>query len=293
MTTDEYIAELTRLLYSLPNQEREEAVAFYRESIADRMDDGLSEEEAVASMGSPAEAACAILSNRAESAPVDDVSDEAPEPIPDQPSFWQRLKHGQLTPFEWVGVVLGSVIWLPLLAAAFGVAVGAAAVVLSLYLCVWVLIGCVWIIGGAMVIAAPANQLFVFWGLQVGNAPYALVNVGYSLFAFGVGVWVLRGALALTKLFLHAHEQVACAVRKQPLPPQPVKQAPRPGVAAFFNICLIIAGVGLVSVAAGYTLSGFDWRIFLTSVDVDGTLTIGGTSVSIPERFLPHITTTA
>ena len=288
MTAEEYIAELTRLLYSLPEQEREEALAFYRESIADRMDDGFTEEEAVASLASPTEAACAILSNRAESAPEPQpgpVAEAATESAAARPSFWARLKRGQLTPLEWVGVILSSVIWLPLLAAAIGVAAGVFAVILSLYLCVWVLIGCVWITGGAMVLAAPLNCAFILWGLQLGNVPYALVNAGYSLVAFGSGAWILRGALKLTKPFVRGHRKAACAARKQPWPPEAASspQQPRPEWSMFFTICLILLGVGLACVLAGYALSGFDWRVFLTSFNENGTILIGGTQVKLPD----------
>ena len=299
MTAEEYIAELTRLLYSVPEPEREEAVAFYRESIADRIDDGLSEEEAVASLVSPAEAACAILSNRAETeeSAVSEVADASAEAVeaasmepvrPVQPaSFWTRLKHGQLTPWEWVGVVLGSIIWLPLLAAAFGVAVGVVAVIFSLYLCLWVLIACVWITGAALVVAAPANVVFILWGAQLGNVSYVLVNAGYSLIAFGGGMWILRGALKLTKLFLRAHKKVACAITKAPYVPEvPTASVRRPGVTTFFTVCLILLGAGFASVLAGYVLSGFDWRIFITSFNRDGSIYIGGTLVEHPEQLL-------
>ena len=48
MNKEEYRLQLATLLYSLPEKEREEAVAFYMEMITDRMDEGMSEEEAKA-----------------------------------------------------------------------------------------------------------------------------------------------------------------------------------------------------------------------------------------------------
>lgn len=295
MTAQEYIAELSRLLYSLTDQEREEAVAFYRESIADRIDDGQTEEEAVASMVSPAEAACAILSNQTEaSASMAQETDEIEAELPEQPrelvqppSFWMRLRHGQLTPLEWVGVILSSVIWLPLVIATFGIALGIAVVLFALYLCAWVLIGCVWIIGAALVVAAPANTVFILLGLQIGNIPFELVNAGYSLVAFGSGMWVLRGALALTKLFMRAHKMVACKIEHTPYVPEAsAPSATRSGMTTFFTICLILIGAGFASVLAGYVLSGFDWHVFTTSFNKDGSVVIGGMKVDHPERFL-------
>ena len=51
MTKQEFLAELREKLKGLPEQDLEERLSFYSESIEDRMEDGLSEEEAVAGVG--------------------------------------------------------------------------------------------------------------------------------------------------------------------------------------------------------------------------------------------------
>ena len=48
MTRDEFLGRLGELLACLPAEQVEETKAFYAEAIADRMEDGMSEEEAVA-----------------------------------------------------------------------------------------------------------------------------------------------------------------------------------------------------------------------------------------------------
>ena len=53
MTRDEFLGRLGELLACLPAEQVEETKAFYAEAIADRMEDGMSEEEAVAAMGAP------------------------------------------------------------------------------------------------------------------------------------------------------------------------------------------------------------------------------------------------
>ena len=55
MTRDEFLGRLGELLACLPAEQVEETKAFYAEAIADRMEDGMSEEEAVAAMGTPGE----------------------------------------------------------------------------------------------------------------------------------------------------------------------------------------------------------------------------------------------
>ena len=55
MTHDEFLGRLGELLACLPAEQVEETKAFYAEAIADRIEDGMSEEEAVAAMGTPGE----------------------------------------------------------------------------------------------------------------------------------------------------------------------------------------------------------------------------------------------
>ena len=55
MTRDEFLGRLGELLACLPADQVEETKQFYAEAIADRMEDGMSEEETVAAMGAPGE----------------------------------------------------------------------------------------------------------------------------------------------------------------------------------------------------------------------------------------------
>ena len=52
MTKIEFILSLSRALQGLPQSDVTERLEFYNEMIDDRIEDGLSEEEAVAAIGS-------------------------------------------------------------------------------------------------------------------------------------------------------------------------------------------------------------------------------------------------
>ena len=67
MTKQEFLSELERALGKLPHAEVEQALAFYDEAISDRMEDGLSEAEAVADLGPIDEIAAQIA---AETPPI-------------------------------------------------------------------------------------------------------------------------------------------------------------------------------------------------------------------------------
>ena len=268
-----YRKKLTELLGELPEEERDDAVAFYLEAIADRIDEGMTESDAVASAPTPEEAAAAILLNAGESSigtsqaacegmqriphQLEDDAElvlsgeessrigaegnaaenvkqpksamdpfatkpaaesfsssqnstlgaEAAGSAPAKPeSFWRRLRKGRLTPMEWVGVVLASPVALCVAAVALGLAITVAALILmaalvaaALVLVAWILVLACWIVGISLTVASPACLLFVIWGLQVGDVPYALVQLGYGCFAFGTGIWALHGCKALTR----------------------------------------------------------------------------------------------
>lgn len=53
MTKQEFLLRIRNGLAALPKEDIEKSVEYYREMIDDRMEDGLSEEEAVAAIGSP------------------------------------------------------------------------------------------------------------------------------------------------------------------------------------------------------------------------------------------------
>lgn len=99
MTRDEFLGRLGELLACLPVEQVEETKAFYAEAIADRMEDGMSEEEAVAAMGTPGEVAEATLDD-----------------LPAVPRAIARTRQ-RSTALLWVLTIVGSPVWVPLLAA--------------------------------------------------------------------------------------------------------------------------------------------------------------------------------
>ena len=61
MRKQEFIDRLRENLSGLPTAETEERLDFYEEMIEDRMEEGISEEEAVAAIGSPDKIAAQII----------------------------------------------------------------------------------------------------------------------------------------------------------------------------------------------------------------------------------------
>ena len=141
MTRDEFLGRLGELLACLPAEQVEETKAFYAEAIADRMEDGMSEEEAVAAMGTPGEVAEATLDD-----------------LPAVPRAIARTRRRSTT-LLWVLTIVGSPVWVPLLAAF-------AAVAVTVYICIWLLALCVWIVAAALGGVGVVELLFAVSGVR-------------------------------------------------------------------------------------------------------------------------------
>ena len=101
MNKSEFIAALEQKLKGLPREDAEQSIAFYEEMIQDRMEEGLSEEEATAAIGSVEEIAAQTLAD----IPLAKLVKEKVTPS-------RRFKA-----WEILLLVLGAPLWLPLLLA--------------------------------------------------------------------------------------------------------------------------------------------------------------------------------
>ena len=108
MTKKAFLSELRAALSALPEQEQNERLRFYAEMIDDRMEDGMTEEEAVAAVGNTNEIAQRIHTEAAVQAPQQGVR------------VWLILL-----------LVLGSPLWLSLYAALWAVIISLWAVFVS------------------------------------------------------------------------------------------------------------------------------------------------------------------
>lgn len=149
-------------------------MAFYDEMILDRMEEGMSEEEAVATLDAPGVVAEAIL-------------DDLPA-VPRAMAKTRRKSRVLL----WVLVILGFPVWGALLAAA-------AITVMSFYAVVWIFVAVVWGISAMLVLACPVFVLLAVCGVITGHPAYTLAQFGASLVALGIGLLLVRAAYELTR----------------------------------------------------------------------------------------------
>lgn len=174
MTKDEFLKRLGELLACLPEDQVRESQEFYAEAIDDRMEDGMSEQEAVAAMGTPGAAAEAILDD-----------------LPAVPRAIAKTRR-RSTVLLWALVILGSPVWLAL-------GIGFLAVAVCVYVCIWILALCVWIVAIVLGAMSPVVGVLAVDGLIIGNAPFALAMAGAALGLLGAALLVGAGAWLVSK----------------------------------------------------------------------------------------------
>lgn len=163
MTKQEFLSELERALGKLPHAEVEQALAFYDEAISDRIEDGLSEAEALAGLG-----------------PVDEIAAQIAAETPPIPRAIARANTGSRT-LNIVLLAVFSPIWIPIVLAL-------AAAALAVYVAIWAVIAALWAVDAVLVLM-PFAGLAALASTVGGGMPLPGVFVfGLSLVSSGFGL---------------------------------------------------------------------------------------------------------
>ena len=164
MNRNEFMTELATLLGGLPQDDVKRWLEYYKEMLDDRVEDGMSEQEAVADLGDLAEIVKDVLG---------------------QTSITKLIKNRvkpsrKLRVWEIILICLGSPIWL-------SVAISLVAVFLSVYISLWsVLIGCyAGVLGGLVGGVLGGLGAAVAFAMK-GSIPSVLLMLGGAFACFGV-----------------------------------------------------------------------------------------------------------
>ena len=183
MNKQQFLNALEVKLCGLPSEDAQKTLDFYAEMIDDRIDDGLSEEDAVAAIGN-----------------IHDISNEILKDIPMPKLVKQAAKNSRaLSAWEIVLLILGSPIWLSLIIAAI-------AVVLSVYVVLWSVIISLYAVFFSLAVCGIAGvfvfPVFAFMGNTVQGVfliGCGLVCVGLAILMFMVSNLATKGILWLSR----------------------------------------------------------------------------------------------
>ncbi len=174
MTKKEFLQQLRSLLSGLSQEDIQSSLDYYGEMIDDRVESGMSEQEATAELGAPQNIAHDIL-----------LEMPLPKVIKSKCNRKRTWKA-----WEIVLLAVGSPVWLSLL-------VALVVVILASYAVLWVVIGALWISDAA--IFASSILLFI---TTFGAPPMMVLLIcGAGLAFIGLSVLMFFGCLKLTVLF--------------------------------------------------------------------------------------------
>ena len=197
MSKQEFLMQLRKGLSGLPQEDIEERLTFYSEMIDDRMEEGFSEGEAVAAVGSAQEIAAQVVAE-----------------IPFAKIAKERIKSKRrLSASEIVLLALGSPIWLSLGIAVF-------AVILSIYVLLWAVMISLWSVFVSLAACSIGAVLACVVFTVGGNGVSGVATLAAGVVCAGLAIFMFYGCKAATKGTLILTKKMAiwtknCFIKKE------------------------------------------------------------------------------
>ncbi len=197
MHKQQFLSALEDGLSCLPEEDIKRSVEYYSEMIDDRMDDGLSEAEAISGLGAADALAGKVLLET---------------PLPKLVRARVRPNRA-LRAWEILLLILGAPMWLPLLLLA-------ACVVLTIYIVFWSVIVCLYAAVLSIAACGIAGVAGVVMFLMRGSVAQALFVLGAGMACMGLAIFAFFGVHAVTKGLLRLSGMLlrrikACFIRKE------------------------------------------------------------------------------
>ncbi|MBP3370102.1 MAG: DUF1700 domain-containing protein [Clostridia bacterium] len=190
MTKNEFLFELGQRLSGLPKQDIVASLDYYSELIDDHIENGMTEEEAINSLGSIDEIVAQILGDT----PLKKIVKEKVRP------------KRPLRAWEIVLLILGSPVWVPLLLAAL-------IVILAVYIVIWSIVVTFFAVDaslGAVSIAGIAASPFLF---AAANPGLALMFIGAALVCAGLCILFFLASDRITRLIIWLSKKILLLIK--------------------------------------------------------------------------------
>ena len=190
MTKQEFLAQLEQGLSSLPRQDIEERVSFYSEMIDDRMEEGLSEEQAVADVGSVEEIIAQAMEDRSLLRQITD----------------KVIPKRRLTGLEIALIILGAPLWISLL-------VGILVISLSGYVVIWSTAVTLWAVFGALAGTGLGCILCgILYAVQ-GHTVSAVALAGTGLICTGIAILLFYSSKLTTTGLVYVTKMITKGIK--------------------------------------------------------------------------------
>ncbi len=192
MTREEFSEKLRKKISGLPEDEIEGRVSFYNEIIDDRMEEGMSEEDAVESIGT-----------------VDFVADQIMAEIPFSKLIEHKVNQSNAG-LEGEKRNTGRVITL---IALFPVWIILFALILALYIVLWALVLSLYIVVIAFALVSLSGIPGTAYMFVQGRNPEALLVLGVAIFLAGLAIVLVFASVAATRGTVRLMKRIALGVK--------------------------------------------------------------------------------
>lgn len=188
MSKQEFLNELRKGLFGLPQEDIERSIDFYSEMIDDRIEEGLTEAQATAAVGSVKDIVSQILSETS-------------------PNRAVKVKPNRtLKAWEVILLVLGSPIWLPLLMAAV-------IVLMAFYIVIWSLVITMYAVDISLVVGGIAGIFASVMYILSGNFVVCVLFAGAALICLGLSILLFFGFNQITKGILFVSKTIVLQIK--------------------------------------------------------------------------------
>ncbi len=190
MTKQIFLTKLREGLYGLPQNDIEERVTFYSEMIDDRMEEGISQEDAVSEIGDVQNIVSQILMET----PITKIVKEKVRP------------KNAIRVWELILLILGSPIWLSLLIAAF-------AVVFAMYVSVWSIAVSLWAVFGSLVGCFVGGIASAVITVVFGSVLTGIALLGAGIFCGGLSIFMFLACRLVTKGMIILTKKIGLGIK--------------------------------------------------------------------------------
>lgn len=170
MNKCDFLTALRARLSGLPDADIERSLDYYGEMIDDRMEDGLTEEDAVAAIGTPEEIAAQICREM----PLGKL-------VKARVQKTRTLNAGKI-----VLLILGAPLWIALL-------IAAAAILFALYAVIWSVVIVLYAAEFSLIVCALTGIVFSVLFFMQGHPWAAIALLGFSLMLAGLCIGLFFG----------------------------------------------------------------------------------------------------
>lgn len=190
MNKQEFLSELNKRLSGLPAEDIQQSVDYYSEMIDDRIEDGLTEADAVMGIGEPQDIAGQILMD-----------------IPFSKLVKQKIKPKRnLKIWEIVLLVLGAPLWASLV-------IMAVSIILSVYVVFWSVIISLYAINLSIAFCGVAFIIGAIAYMITGKTAQGIFALGAGLLCIGLAILMFVGFNQITKGLLWVSKKVLQGIK--------------------------------------------------------------------------------